>query len=44
VRGEGKEVGKRGGRENLVGQAPQMFFPRTAPEARVLGTALPQTL
>ena len=31
---EGKRVGKRGGegRENLGGQAPQMFFSRAAPE------------
>jgi len=32
VRGEkGKVEGKEEGRENLGGQAPQMFFPRTAP-------------
>ena len=31
--GEGKGVGKRGGEGKLGGQAPQMFFLRTAPEA-----------
>ena len=28
---KGKKEGKGEGRENLGGQAPQMFFPRTAP-------------